>query len=527
MSKSIQTIMSPLVTDAEKGVKTTYSSSTTTLKMVFPGETDTPGIVAGGANALYPNYSTTNLPPMSPEDVAAYALSPDKLDPNVFANWHSIVQAAYVNAHGSKTPKRLVIGSPLNNITAQLSVDGKRAIIIENINNKRDLMLLSNEDILALAANDWALAAPFTTRMSSLLGATVDPSSTQYSTEKQSALDSIDLAISAIYSATAKGAFAPMPDGAANMSDADRKLFTDQLAILQDNVESSPWIVSKDIATQVKAIWDRFSLAATFNVNESDGLSSGPMKNKSDIRWGYFSKDGGALVKQGYANIIKQQSAIVKLATQAHDLATGAKTIDRSDLPTLLFTFQLNANLTQEAEIAIDTEQVKQLNGLLATYNDMQNLVNETIKSFGAGAKDTDTAPLSNPENKSGLMDTTKYPSDRIVMMFDNYGTMQKHPLETLLGLTRPRDELVYGNLTADGLYQASFKYEWKVYTKSMWTTIGDQLSAVVTQINQQSQILTDQINSTTKKKDRHFDLGNNALAKMSDMIQSIGRNVS
>ena len=50
------------------------------------------------------------------------------------------------------------------------------------------------------------------------------------------------------------------------------------------------------------------------------------------------------------------------------------------------------------------------------------------------------------------------------------------------------------------------------------------QLSATITILNQQNQIRQNEIQNAAKQANRHFELGNNALRKMNDILMSIGR---
>ena len=62
---------------------------------------------------------------------------------------------------------------------------------------------------------------------------------------------------------------------------------------------------------------------------------------------------------------------------------------------------------------------------------------------------------------------------------------------------------------------------------KDTWNAFNSSLSDTVSQLNQQSQLKMNDINSATKQKDRHFDLANNSLSKMNDMIQTIARGLA
>ncbi|NIZ11994.1 hypothetical protein [Phaeobacter sp. HF9A] len=91
------------------------------------------------------------------------------------------------------------------------------------------------------------------------------------------------------------------------------------------------------------------------------------------------------------------------------------------------------------------------------------------------------------------------------------------HPLEKLYGVDRPAiDILDWTKNTGDGSLA--------LMTKSEWESFSTSLSEAVTILNQNSQIKQNDIDTSTKQKNRHFELGNNALEKMNDILMSIGQ---
>ncbi len=94
--------------------------------------------------------------------------------------------------------------------------------------------------------------------------------------------------------------------------------------------------------------------------------------------------------------------------------------------------------------------------------------------------------------------------------------TFHKHPIEALYGVTRPLTLL--SDDTRDGF--GSLRLERRDY----WDKWGTQLSDAVTILNQKNQLKQNEIETATKESNRHFDLGNNALRKMNEMLMSIGR---
>ena len=88
------------------------------------------------------------------------------------------------------------------------------------------------------------------------------------------------------------------------------------------------------------------------------------------------------------------------------------------------------------------------------------------------------------------------------------------HPLESLYGIDRPLQQFMYEN--------GDTGQDLQLYKKTTWDTYATQLSDAVTQLNQQVQIKQNEIDDASAAKNRHFELGDNALSKMYDMISSI-----
>ena len=63
-----------------------------------------------------------------------------------------------------------------------------------------------------------------------------------------------------------------------------------------------------------------------------------------------------------------------------------------------------------------------------------------------------------------------------------------------------------------------------QLYRKGKWDSFSTQLADTVTILNQQNQIKQNDIENAKKQENRHFDLANNALRKMNDMLLTIGR---
>lgn len=83
-------------------------------------------------------------------------------------------------------------------------------------------------------------------------------------------------------------------------------------------------------------------------------------------------------------------------------------------------------------------------------------------------------------------------------------------------------DKLTYDELANKG----SFTYK-ALKRKVDWDNVGTQLSNAITNINQSNQIRQNSISQYQSEATRHFDLVNNTLKRMFDLMQSIGRNTA
>lgn len=85
-------------------------------------------------------------------------------------------------------------------------------------------------------------------------------------------------------------------------------------------------------------------------------------------------------------------------------------------------------------------------------------------------------------------------------------------------------DKLNYQELTTETTRPLVYK---ALKRKVDWDNIGTQLSSAITNINQSNQIRQNSISQYQSEATRHFDLVNNTLKRMFDLMQSIGRNAA
>jgi hypothetical protein len=94
--------------------------------------------------------------------------------------------------------------------------------------------------------------------------------------------------------------------------------------------------------------------------------------------------------------------------------------------------------------------------------------------------------------------------------------TTRGHPIEKLYGAERPKFDLI--DQSDDGAGSL------KLASKNTFDQYQTALSNTITILNQQNQIKQNEVENATKQQNRHFELGNNALRKMNDLLLMIGR---
>jgi hypothetical protein len=90
------------------------------------------------------------------------------------------------------------------------------------------------------------------------------------------------------------------------------------------------------------------------------------------------------------------------------------------------------------------------------------------------------------------------------------------HPIESLYNSDRPKFDLIEEGEEGAGSL--------KLMSKNAFDQFQTKLSGAITILNQQNQIKQNDVENATKEQNRHFELGNNALRKMNDLLLMIGR---
>ena len=173
-----------------------------------------------------------------------------------------------------------------------------------------------------------------------------------------------------------------------------------------------------------------------------------------------------------------------------------------------MFLLQLYYNLTTEAKVTAETEEVNQQNELLKVYSEMQRLVNATKQYF------IETDPEEAQKEKRGIIGKSDtLPAGlserelKVISMFEGYladgnrGFLARHPIEELATSPRPATHEFFANATTDSGFPKIAPQ-----LRTWWDSVATQLSDTVSLINQESQIKMNDINSMDKQKNRHFD---------------------
>lgn len=576
-----------------------------------------PDLFTTEAQAVYPwnfDYSDTK------RQAEYSALVANKM--SQFSSWHSLYQAKFLSENGG----RWLINSPVTGASPPdaaylLLSDGRTVLNVMNL-TAADYQRLSLQDKAKLENEQ-----VFTVYVSNRLGLV------------SAAASGIQGSISSLLGEINGTSTAN------SVPEVDRKVFRDQLDILQRRLNESSRVVVATFSNEIGALAERFKRVKAFASQKDEvGLKTifeGFADEKvytelqTDVKGYVISSDNGQTVKTGYLNLMRAEREMLTAQTRREAISRNTQIFDpKTDVAQLIYQLQLEYQSEADARSDAGTEEMAQLHRLLSDYAIMQRLINETLKSYnptdqnekrrflniGAradGSVHTDqTTPDQDPirivyrfENGQqfirgtgektnnidqfaegpgyhwyllagapgnsrigdGIIYQLKFPTDsgvgrskylydsnndgnpfgevynyfqggdtnvvvktgglsaaemRIVGMFskDPWGSgdlstdnvYAKHPIEDFYGVPRPTSLL--SDNTKDGF--GSLRLERRDY----WDKWGTQLSDAVTLLNQKNQLKQNEIESATKESNRHFDLGNNALRKMNEMLMSIGR---
>jgi hypothetical protein len=311
-----------------------------------------------------------------------------------------------------------------------------------------------------------------------------------------------------------------------SMPPEDREAFTGQLDVLTAQLTTMGVVSPADINKKLAALKERFDRAFAFwDVKGPTEKTVNMVQPDQEVPTytDVISLDGDLSgINRGYQIFIAQERRIGELAKQRMEIATTFSG-KQLDVPTLVYKFQSLYNLSLEAEVVMETEDINQQNDLLKTYAAMQDLVNKVLSTFEKADSDKRTID-GKTDDVDGYKDMTNAERKLLSMFEDVQGTGQKHPLDRLRNIDRPLHDFFRQQEYVDLLDMVINRFDLNKFSHTQYSTFGTRLSEKVTLINQNSQIKMNDVNSLDKQRNRHFELANNALSKMAEMIQSIGR---
>ncbi|MFP7674945.1 hypothetical protein ACG74X_16465 [Marivita sp. S0852] len=567
-AEKVKTLKAAIET-AEEAIKTTETSITTNIETL---KEKAATLIAGGmhpstvtARGVFQHLDgkTVTVPGGRPADFG-------DTNPKTFLQWHSAVQAEWLISQkvAAGSVKEIDLGAAKVNV--MLSNDGKTVIPVDQLTIS-DIARLSQADQSSLTdASIWKdLAARL--NLTKVTPTTDTPPT--YNTAAMTALRTeITNAKTTLGDDNAK-VFMDQLDllarraGASTIAAVD--LLDSEAGAIGERFKRA--LAFASVPEPDKVTVDEFLFG------EVRRSLLGPKINEFDIRRsfpvntpGYAnSTDMNATIDQGLSEFMRAERAIRASAMARDALApvAGGLRDPRMDVANLIFRLQSLYETQQEGVADAGTEEIKQLHQLLNDYARMQRMVNETIKIFDPSNTDQQIEFLDANQGTSPPWDLTTLPSGysylplqfvsivRIPFEYHRHSTTDsakfspqawyrtdnpsslasrlspedlaafamfgngrtsnadtKHPIEELYGIERARQTFVH----PDGVLVE--------YKKTTWDGYATQLSDTVTQLNQQNQIKQNEIENATKQRNRHFDLGNNALSKMNEMLQAIGR---
>ena len=475
-------------------------------------------IVAASAEALFPslNGSTHTLPvgerPEFFNTSVAQLITAEQKKAFIdsFSEWHSAYQLEYIKSQTTDGTLVILDASNKAMLTAFVSQSNdKKLYILQNL-DKNTIATLSKADQARIAL------LPGGGDLLTSLGLTA---STTALTAQITALKN-EISTKTTQNKTPAG---PLPP-------EDRAPFLTQLSILQSQIDNSGLVAPADIQTKIQELKERYLRAFEFYDVKVPSAETRYMNNSNPkvngfsdpitVYYDVITANGDISgINRGYLNFIAQEKRIAELATARQAIAANDGSLfgKKLDVPYLVYKLQSLYNLTLEAHVIMETEEINQQNDLLKTYAAFQDLVNRTLQTF-AKADEGGKYVLG-----LGVDDYRKLTDEqhKLIGMFEDVlGAGQKHPIERLRAIPRPLSNVF--NQTEDPKNDQN--YDLVRMTHPQWSTIGTRLSETVTLINQNSQLKMNDINSLDKQRNRHFELANNALAKMNEILQSIGR---
>ncbi len=513
---------------------------------------------------------------------AAFATAPGSLSPDEFLKWHSTYQVDYIRANGSafsgETEKNWLKLGPVDGKTISVfigvksytgtegSLAGEKLYIVENL-QKADIAPMSKATQMRLAQ----VPAWFTATSGQAAKLGYVPTSTNASLPS-GAIDSTRSSLKAqidsdyIDKITATAAITDVANTTRPSEDV-KTLFKQQLENLKTRLDNCGVFDPQalvDAANEIKTRFDRlmaFAIGKTAKaIARTDQVSISADSVGTVTVTGYPNKllnenvaslDDNATIIEGYNKFVDTE----KRNLQVDNLKIYLGNIDgirpkAVDVSRIVFLLQMAYNLAKESQSDQGAEELRQQNRYLQDIAYMKQMIQTTRGLFGT-ASDERNGLLGLPDKNSTANDMTSLSSKDLlaVSMWTNGLTQYEHPIEKLRNLgSRPSLELLHTGISAsyfgvDDQFDGSTNtYKNKYYTirkvsgsyyayggvisklAGTWDQYAQKISDRSTLVQQDAQIVQNKVSNLDKEKARHFELANNAVNKMFDMLQGILR---
>lgn len=463
---------------------------------VAPNGDDPATLLAADELAHFPRYSWTfgqTLTPPSGNPPAGFSMNATFDQFNSWtSDWQCYMMDLWRNQTNSNAGVTLTDSAGASHYLIR-SVSDNVVYQLDRL-QKRDFAAMSKADQDLVAADSF-----FRNSVAANLGLVPDAS-----TSAADALASINTYLDNVYTSVQNKASGNYYPGFTT----DVLVFKGELDNLKTRIASTGIYDINDIKSKVDEIEKRLNRAWEFMLgiirNNPTYASLGNYDANRPS-----TDDNGANFEKAYKIFMAQEKRMLAVDNQSLQLAASGTIADkRMDAPTLIYLFQQYSMLKVEAENSANSEEVNQFNVLLKLYQSMQSMINEIVKKFDPKKSDEKRGFDGSTSRNSANLPT-------IARMFEDLWGTQINPMEYLYHITRPKQDMVE---------QAGNPYKYNLFFRDGWNAFSTQLGDVVTQLNQESQILMNTVNTQDKEKNRHFDLANNALSKLYDVLNNISR---
>ncbi len=484
------------------------------------------------SSALYPALVDT----ASDGDQPANFDAPSSSD---FLSWHTAWQIKYIQ---QKNPIFLntSIGSGADKISVFLGdgAQSEKVFVVQNL-QKSDIgmMTMGTQERLA-SLSDWNAD-----------GGLAD----KYGYSKNATIASLRASLKSTLRTEYINKMTK-PSGSV-MTDADVKLFTRQIDNIMTRLDNSSVFNTAQIKTAAELVYTRYKRAAAFAIspslnssglpkqgedfNAADTLQVGGLPRYPDpsIIPNAISTDGNQYINKGYEKFISEEKRILQADNAKIKLGSLiAAQPQNMDLPRLIFFLQMNDDLTKNRQNIANTEELKQQNRYVQDLSIVQRLLNKTIGKFGTGTGErldllaNGTIELS---NGNGVLKTA-YANNllskdemAIFSMFEKNNTdlsYTAHPIEALRNL--PKRPTLNLGIPTDVYPQAPKQWVLALSSlpRSTWENYQTMVSDYINNVNMATSALQNENQSLDREKNRHYDLANNSISKMFEMLQTITR---